>query len=266
MKILKILLFTFVIIHAQIQIDPNIKKQLENIDSFFIDNFSPNYHIYIFKGNQNLYVKETLNEIFFDNYTQVFISTKKQTFDITEEKTFRQFISKEYLSLFPKSVIDSSGITYIAYEYEQKNNLTPEMIGAMAFIHRKIENKPVRGGAFISMDFDSNGILQSLEYRWPQYTTLEKSASFNKEFFFKRFYEQIEFFEANLKDISSEAIIKNIFASWKKVISNENEEILVPCISFIGFLHNSDKNKHFIIDVPIEDDIDYTKLDIVQSK
>lgn len=194
----------------------------------------------------------------FERYIAL-VKTKRNT--ILQEHAMRELAMKDVKSFLPKEISDSCAVTSVGFDYMKKNDETPQIVGSTVFFHRILDGTPVRGGAYIQIEYDSSGTLEQLDIYWPKYRrkNVQSFLSKNNQMAMheKRLKEQVNIVNQDILDqgISVKGELKKSYKTLKSWASETGEIYLIPNMTYVGSFNTEIGEQALIIDVPLDESL-----------
>jgi len=158
-------------------------------------------------------------------------------------------------SYLPRDVADSCSITSVGYDYEQRDDNEPRIVGSTVMAHRILDGSPVRGSSYVMMSYDSTGTVSYMDVDWDLYNkVVAKStigAAQRNENLREDFSELVESISDKFEEQNVRGRLDNAVETLSALKNEEGVTILVPTLTFIGQYSEGDDGH----DMPMTFDI-----------
>ena len=267
------LFFLSNMVFAQITIDPLIFNQLEEKNQKTLKKVVNNQFFASKTTNdqfEGYVVYEVLNERFAKNIPNfkriraegferyVVLSEKKRKIAL-QDQTMRTVAMKDVKQLLPKEISDSCSVTSVGFDYMKRNNDSVQVISSTVFLHRIVDGVPVRGGAFIQIEYDSNGILKQFDMYWPKYRRKKVRGYLSREDQMlmqkKQLNEMVKMINQDILEqgLPVKGELKKTYKTLKFWASDAGEKYLIPNVTYTGSYGTEYGKQPMIIDVPFDE-------------
>ena len=166
-RVLLFAIITFSLVDAQFISSPSVLQRAEKFLQRYTESSDSTYTVYEVKGNIKLPMKV---DVPIENFGGRYIinlnsGTRNIRVNDFEEFNLRKIASEDLRNYFNNEVLNSSKITRVAFEHQQRNGQS-EIVGGIVMFHQLVQNVIVRGDAFIFLYYDALSNLKKIEYSW----------------------------------------------------------------------------------------------------
>lgn len=277
MKKINVLFFLFLwpcITAAQITISPEILNQLGDSQKILLkkgDNQifeskktnSETGNNVIYEVSTDRFSKKITNfkKVSADGFERYVALTKRKRNIKLQEQTMRETAMKDAKLFLPKEISDSCAVTSVGFDYMKKNEDAPQIVGSTVIFHRIVDGIPVRGGAFIQIEYDSSGTLEQFDIYWPKYRRKNVQSFLSKNDRLttheKRLKERVNLVNQDILDqgVSVKGELNKSYKTLKSWISETGELYLIPNMTYVGSFNTETDKQALIIDVPLDESL-----------
>ena len=253
----RVLLFAFItfsLVDAQFISSPSVLQRAEKFLQRYTESSDSTYTVYEVKGNIKLPMKV---DVPIENFGGRYIinlncGTRNIRVNDFEEFNLRKIASEDLRNYFNNEVLNSSKITRVAFEHQQRNGQS-EIVGGIVMFHQLVQNVIVRGDAFIFLYYDALSNLKKIEYSWLNVKKKIKKIDFCKECILESHMDKLEQEISRIsRDIKSENMQGELYdavRSWRMTTDSSGNGILVPCLTYLGHFDDKGTIRYISFDV-----------------
>ncbi len=245
---------SFSLIHAQFVSRSEVMSQIDVFLQKDVDETDSSHIVYEILGAKQLQLMVDASVEEFDGrYILQFYSESRKA-KLHEESELRNFAVDDLKRIFGNDVFRSSKITRVGFEYQQRNGVS-EIVGGVVMISQLLQERPIRGNAFIFMFYDAYSKLKRIEYRWLQ-TKKKVVRNVLRSADVKQSHKNV--LENKILEINDDLIKEKIHGelykavqSWRLLIDSTGKEILTPSITYLGLFDDAGITRYISFDVDV---------------
>lgn len=257
-------------VHAEFVLKTDVLQRTEKLLQRSMEKKSLDYVAYEVVGTEKLAVNVDSPAEELDGRYIIQLNSNSRKSKLQDEKGLLQLASKDLKTLFSDDVSNSSKITRVGFEYQQRNDEI-EIVGGIVMVHQLVQGLPVRGSSFIFLHYDGLSNLKRIEYNW-----LKVKKKIAKRTTLRA--EPVKFHEKMLKqktaEISDELVKANMHGelydavqSWRMMTDSTGKSVLVPSVTYLGRFEDSGRMRYVTFDIDeFSTDLEHTKTEICTKK
>lgn len=245
---------SFSLIHAQFVSRSEVMSQIDVFLQKDVDETDSSHIVYEILGAKQLQLMVDASVEEFDGRYILQFCSESRNVKLHEESELRNFAADDMKRVFGNDVFRSSKITRVGFEYQQRNEVS-EIVGGIVMINQLLQERPIRGNAFIFMFYDAYSNLKKIEYRWLQ-TKKKVVRNIVRNGDVKKKHKNV--LENKILEINDDLIKEKIHGelykavqSWHILIDSTGKEILTPSITYLGLFDDAGITRYISFDVDV---------------